>query len=498
MVRKNILIGVIGSIIAFLVSILNIFFITHLVIKNLTTNDASAWFLFYSIAMLLYVFDFGLSPTLGREISFCHKNSVVDAKRIKSLLEAAIGVNLLLAIICFFLFLIVGLLYLSKVFPPVDYSVIKFSFMYFLGGGFFLFLNIPLFATNYGLGQVFLERMLRSFLLMITVITVYVFFKFSHDFESLCKIWLLINLVFHIFLRFLTLKKAGIHFFEISGHFAEAKIIISTGYRQGLVGFGAWAIFQAGYFIIAHQLGPSYVTQYAPLMQIAGGLITVSAVLQYSLVPFVSRLFTQQEFNKIADVALRFNKFILLIVITGSAYVFVNAPLFLKYWLGPSFHYSHVTLGVLLIMSILEINHVSIATVAMACGYLKFVKISWLGAALSFILAFAFAKPLGILGVALGLFLAQLTTNNWCAVYLSLKFLKIPFRRYGRTFFTSLLYAGMMCVIIVTSQQLYLTGIRLFVYTTLLMGFLFFLSNLFLFKQEIIRLWKKNKASNFI
>lgn len=493
---KSILSGVIGSIITILVQIFSVFFITHLVFEHLKPTYASAWFLFYSIAQLLYVFDFGLSATLAREIAFTHRKEGIDFKRLHSVLRVSIGLNFIFGLIFLLLLLVMGEFYLSTIFHSLDTVIIQQSFIYFLGGAFFLFLNLPLLAIHYGFGHVFTERFLRAIILVVSVIALFIFFKWSNNFIWMCIIWLLVNALAHIFLRIYTCLKFNVSFFNLSINKAIAKDILSNSSQQGLIVLGAWIIFQIGYFIIAHKLGAVYVSQYAPLMQLATGLMLLASFLQYSSSPFISRLYIQGEHERVVYFLLKFNKCVLLITIAAAFFLVFNAPFIFEYWLGSTFKYSSWTFIILLIMVVLEVNHVSLASGAISCGYLRFTKLAWSAAFFSCLFGLILAKSLGLVGIALGLCLAQLITNNWGAVFLSLRFFHIPVKVYLRKMIFIPIY--------VISLYGIIKIIEMFVirqpYEFLLSGFTFSMYIIalmcILFKKDISVIWSILRAKS--
>jgi O-antigen/teichoic acid export membrane protein len=409
---KNIFRGVIGSGLTAIIQIFCTFVITHLVMKNLNITFASAWFLFYSIALLLYISDFGLSPTLAREIAFLHKQQDINKAQLHSILHTSLGLNFYSAIIFCVLFLLGGEYYLHSVFHGADAVIIMKSFMYFMLGSFFLFLNIPLLAIHYGFGHVFTERFLKSFTILFSTILMCVYFSWSHDFEKMCILWFGANLFIHLTIKVYTCFKFKFGFFSIKIEKVCVKRILSMSMQQGLVGLGAWVTFQTGYFISAHQLGAQFVAEYAPLMQVTLGIMSIANLLQYSCTPFISRIYIRGDIKKVVDFVLKFNQLVLLVTITSGVYLFINAPLLFSYWLGSNFHYFPAVFAILLVMVVSEVNHVSFVSNAIACGYLKFMKISWYGACASFTFALILQKYLGLAGVALGLCLGQLATNN--------------------------------------------------------------------------------------
>jgi O-antigen/teichoic acid export membrane protein len=493
---KSIFSGVLGSIITILAQIISTFFITHLIIKYLRPDYASAWFLFYSLAQLIYIFDFGLSPTLAREIAFIHTKDGINIKKLYSILSTSIGLSFILGIVIFLLFLIIGDYYLSHIFHGLDVPIILHSYLYFLSGAFFLFLNIPLLAIHYGFGHVFTERLLRTATLLVSVVTLFIFFKWSNDFQILCLCWLVVNFILHILVRIYTGIKFKISLFQFKISKIVAKNIMINGSQQGMIALGAWIIFQIGYFIIAKELGASYVSQYVPLMQLAMGIMMLANFLQYSSSPFISRLYIQGERNKVVNYLQKLNQIVMIIAIFSAAFLLCNAALIFKYWLGSSFLYSPWTFKILLLMVMLEINHVSWASGAISCGYLKFSKLAWLAAILSFVLGVVLVRFYGIMGVALGLFLAQLLTNNWGAIFLSLRFFKIPASVYLSKLAWIPLYTAVLYMIS-KMLEVFITNILYRFYISIIvLGFGLMMTIIISFKEDLQFIWSSLRGKS--
>jgi len=270
---------------------------------------------------------------------------------------------------------------------------------------------------------------------------------------------------------------------------ACATRILSMSMQQGLVGLGAWLTFQTGYFIIAHQLDVKDIATYAPLMQVTLGVVAIANLLQYSSTPFISRLYIRGELKRVVEFVLKFNQFVLLVTISSVVFLYINAPLLFYYWLGPSFHYLSSAFAILLIMVVLEVNHVSVVCNAIACGYLKFMKIAWCGALASFVFALILQKYLGVTGIALGLCLGQLTTNNWYATYLSLRFFSISGRQYFMKILVVLIYAlGIVLLSLLLTHFTKQNGTRLFL-SCLIFGSYFIIASYLQFKKDLRLGW---------
>jgi O-antigen/teichoic acid export membrane protein len=482
---KNISKGLVGTIIAVIAQLISGFFSTHLITKHLTPIYSSSWFLFYSILQLVYVLDFGISPTFSRKIAFCHQKAGIDKLQLKLVIENVLSINLIVAPLVILAISGIGCVYIYYTFAKIQHLTIILSFLYFLIGVFFLYLNIPYLALNYGFGNVFTERFLRALVLMITPVSLFVLFMYTNNFEIICLIWSMINLLLHFIIRAYCCVKYKISFFTFHLDKETSKSVLVDSSRQGFGGLAPWFVFQAGYFIVGHQLGIKYVTQYAPLMQLAMGIFSLAMLIQYVCSPFISRLYIQGELNKVINITLKFNQLMMLVICTAAVFLYVNAPLILRLWLGPQFNYVPTVFAFLLATIVLEVNHFSFVTNAAACGYLKFVRIAWLGAIFCILFMTLFSKWFGFIGISLGLFIGQLTTNNWGALYLSLKFFKIPFKTYFLNVKNFLLY------FLILSASMYLITFifkKLFIVLilTALMCTVFFLASIFLLEKKFI------------
>lgn len=425
MASKNFFLNGIGSVYLICIQSLGILCLTHLLIHYLPAIYVSAWFLFMSLALFVNLFDFGLSPTLSREIGLSHTVEGIDQKRVLSSIYTAISLNMVLAVFLLFLGAIGGCVYFAYVFPEGVRSSVLIGYSYFLVGTFFVFLTNPFFAIHYGFGEVAKERFLRSLVWIfgITLISCGIHFHFS--FVGLTKLWLLQGFLLHVVVRAYTQYRYKLVCLKLYIDLAQFKRMSGPSIRWAVMSFGALLILQSSGFVIAGVLQPELVARYTPLMQLATALINIGGVVQLSLVPMVSKLAGKEMHEKIRDIFLLASRVSLSLVIPLAIVLFFWGGEIVHLWLGNHFVYSASILMVLVLMAILETHHVSCAAVVMATGYVKFMIPALLSGVLTIVFSICFAHFWGLLGVALGVMLAQLFTNNWYVIFVSIKILKI-------------------------------------------------------------------------
>ncbi len=450
MIKKFVTSGL-GSFYLIVTQSLGYLFITHLLIRYLPPIYASAWFLFISIALFVSIFDFGLSPTLSREIGFSHGNEGLDKKRLLGTIYTAVSLNTIMAFVLLLVGIIGGGAYLHHVFPKVDYPIISHAYFYFLFGTFFMFLSNPFFAVHYGFGHVATERFLRSLSWLLAMLLLYIGVKCNLSFPQLGMLWLTQGVIVHFIARVYTIVKFKLHFLSVYIDYKQLPLIIGPSLKWAVMSFGAILILQTSNFVIASALKPELIAQYAPLMQLATAIMTLGGVVQLALVPMVSKLMGKGEHQKIRGILLFSSRTTLCLVLLPAICLLCWGGEIVHFWLGAAFHYSFGIMVVLLIMSVLESHHVSCAAVVMATGYIKFMIPALLSGVLTLVFSVCFAHYWGLVGVALGVMCAQLMTNNWYAVFVSLRCLHVSagsfFYNLLPVFFYAIILFGVGCLL---------------------------------------------------
>ena len=401
-----------------------------LAVRYLPKTEAGIWFLFLSIIVLVSFCDFGLSPTLSREIGLASKK-LNRSIRISNLFFTVRRLIIFISLFAMFCLTCFGYFYLYNLpFNHEQMYRVLLAFVMF-GVGILIILQAnPYLAVIYGVGNVATERSIRALGPLIGVVISYILVvKQSYGLYGLvfgylfqvCSIYLLAR--YFVFSK-VKLSKCGKYVRII------IKRIFEPSMQWTIMSIGAILIFQSSSFIIAYLIGVKYVAQFAILLQIATVIITIAGISSYVLVPFVAQAKGRGDIKTIYQfitLSSRVSGGIALVLAVFFYFFIVTVT---RVWLGPNFTVNQNALLFLLIMAVLEVQHVACASIAMATGYVKFAVIALISGVLNFILSFIFIHCWGITGAAASIFISQLLTNNWYAVFISLKKLNYSIKKY--------------------------------------------------------------------
>jgi O-antigen/teichoic acid export membrane protein len=181
--------------------------------------------------------------------------------------------------------------------------------------------------------------------------------------------------------------------------------ILSFSIFAMVLNVGALLAFQTDALVIGKFIGLKETAEFEvgnkffdPMTQL---LIGVSAVVM----PLATRLKATGDLVELRHVFLKWSKICLSIVLLVGLYLLVLGPEFIGMWMGPEFVVPSGRVLQVLMLSFLiylPVRGVAIA-IMMGLGKPAAPAISFLGmGALNLVMSIALAKPLGILGVALG------------------------------------------------------------------------------------------------
>lgn len=181
--------------------------------------------------------------------------------------------------------------------------------------------------------------------------------------------------------------------------------ILSFSVFAMILNVGVLLAFQTDALVIGHFIGLPETGQFEvgnkffdPMTQL---LVGVSAVVM----PFATRLKATGDMTQLRHVFMQWSKICFSIVLLVGLYLLVLGPAFIGWWMGPEFVVPSGRVLQVLMLSFLiylPVRGVAIA-VMMGLGKPAAPAISFLVmGALNLVMSIALAKPLGILGVALG------------------------------------------------------------------------------------------------
>lgn len=433
---KRILSGSVSALLMGLSSVASNLIMLRFLVRYLPPKEAGVWLLFLTMSSYLVVFDFGISPTIGREISFAIGETSLSeserALRIRELLATGSG---LLKVLAFALAVIcgtAGYFYLGSV---VDFHsalghTTVISWMIFVLAVAASVSGEIWMAALYGVGSVVTERLLRTAGYVIWIVLSVAILRSGGSLIGLSLAW------FYAF----GIRLAGKAIFlnsrrdfrptanRINWELGKALSGKSLKYAGTLI--GGTLILYTDNIVIASVLGPAKVPNYYAVARLVSACLAVAMLISTASSPFISVAFAAGKLDEVRRITMRNVQVSLALMGAGGSFLaFFGKPL-IQVWIGEG---NFVGFGVLIVMlcaMTLEAHHVTLATAVMACGEIPFFAPALIAGVLNLAFSFPLAHRFGLVGVALGTLLAQVTTNNWYIPFYSLRHLRVRFQDY--------------------------------------------------------------------
>lgn len=414
----------------------------RLVISHLPVQIAGVWVLFLTLGTYLAFFDLGVSPTLGREISFVigDRGRQEANETMADMVATAAAIFRALALLAFLVAAGAGAWFVAghQLTGGVGLAWLIFA----LGAAVNLLTSVP-FAALFGFGHVATEKLVRTGSLLLGLAGTYVVLWLGYGLVALALVWTLQGVVARfaagLFLRRwhpdLARTKGKVRW-ELARSFAAPSL------KWAAIQLGTLLIFQTGNVVIAFTLGTASIPSYEAASRIATTLLTLASLVAISSTPFISRAYAAQEMDTAADLLLRNVRIAVAFMILLSSFAAVFADRIIGLWLGPAHFIGFPVVWILLATMLLEVHHVTFASATMAAGHIVFLPPALIAGALNLIISFSLAPRYGIVGVVVGIMVAQLLTNNWYAPLVTLRIFRLSARSIFRSIWRPLLILG--------------------------------------------------------
>jgi O-antigen/teichoic acid export membrane protein len=225
---------------------------------------------------------------------------------------------------------------------------------------------------------------------------------------------------------------------------AEFRSLLNPAVRYWLTSLGAFLILQTDQFFIARYLGIAEIADYRAAYLVIANLNYLALTLSLISNPFYSQLWQAGHLPTFHSVLMRNLSVGLGIMLSGLLAAGCSSPSLFNLWLGPGHFIGFPILLVFSAMMLLETQHGFFAAAARSTE--DEVYAPWaLGAGLlNLLLTWLLVRRIGLLGVALGTFLAQLMTNNWFCVVHGLKQTKLSFHTYASRVLYPLMFLALI------------------------------------------------------
>jgi O-antigen/teichoic acid export membrane protein len=434
---KQMLYGAMGGAVLTAVSVAASFVQFRLIVDALPQSEVGLWFLFLSVGGYLLFFDLGVSPTLGREISFCSGDLAVDEQirneKIGTLIRTCLGAFSGLALIVIVAGSLAGWAYLSTVTSPSMIVTVRNAWAIFVLGTSITIIGEVWLSALYGMGRVGTEKLVRSIGPILWLFFTILVLRLHLGISGLAFAWLLQTLAVRA-LALLALNnlnpvalRSGRFDFELISRLA----VPSMKYAGTML--GGILILQTDNLVIASVLGTSEIPGYQAVAKLVTLMMSLSMMLVVSSVPFLSKAHARQDVIEIKQILHQNLRISLSIMATVGCFFAIFADRIISMWIGPDHFVGFGVIWILIAVMFLEGHHAAMAAATMSTGKLPFVIPALIAGALNIIASVLLAKRFGLLGVAAGTLCAQLLTNNWFVPLYTMRQFNINLYEHART-----------------------------------------------------------------
>lgn len=449
---RNILHGVLGSVVLTAASVLASLVQFRLLVNALPQSVVGLWFLFLSIGGYLLFFDLGISPTLGREISFCIGDSTLSesqrAERIGCLIRSCAGAFAAISALLCVAGMTGGWAYLATITPGSLLTQVRWAWAIFVAGTSLSIVGEVWLASLYGMGQVATEKLIRSvgpvLWLMLTVVAL----RTRSGLPGLAVAWLAQAVITRLIARGVLNKSQPSVLSVGRFDFALIRKMAVPSMQYAAIMLGGILILQTDNIVIASMLGTAEIPGYQAVAKLVTLMMSLSMMIVITSAPFLAKAHARQDVTEIKRLLNRNLRFSLSIMAGIACFLSYFADRIIAVWLGPHHFVGFGVVWALVAVMLLEGHHSAMAAATIATGKLPFVAPALLAGVLNIVASIYLARHHGLLGVALGTLCAQVVTNNWYVPFYTMRLFKISFSEH---FATVLLPIGKLFVVLLVA-----------------------------------------------
>lgn len=412
------------------------FIITFIGLKYLPVNISGIWIIFLSMVALINLFDFGLSPTIIRNVSYViagaqklvrqgidgvQFDNNISYELLSRLISDIKKIYRIISLVAFLIICLGGAAYFFYISPENIVSEIIIAWLVFSTG-----LVINLYYLYYtpiltGLGVIqysYLSNIIGRLLWLLLCLALY---KYNNSI-IMYAVTFLVSILCNRFCSIYFYRKNR-HIIKIhSVHRSETStipFIATNAIKLGVVSLGSFLINRATVLIAGIALSIVAAGQFTFTLQVYGAMLAISNVLLTTKIPELSKLVIQNKQNEI--------KLLIKHVIIASLGLYVLSFICFVLLSGELIRLTHARIGFLDLeylfllggVFLLELNHSLCATILTTKNKIPFAIPAIVSGFFIIILSLFLTKylNLGVLGLILAQGVVQLLYNNWMWPY---------------------------------------------------------------------------------
>jgi O-antigen/teichoic acid export membrane protein len=438
--NRKLLSGAIGGLTSSAVNMAASFIQFSILLRHLPLEVAGIWMVFANIASYATFLDMGLTPTLGREISFAAGNPALSeqdrVERIGTLIRSCVTIVVLLSSLVLLFGAPLGWSYLRTIVPQALISQAKPAWFIFIAAAALNLVGQGWFAGIYGLGEVFNEKIVRSLSALLGLLLLVVAVFTNTGFLGLSVAYLIQSICTVLMARFV-LSRVSLHATSKGKiDFEVVRELAGPSLKYAATLLGGILILQTDNIVIASTLGPKFVPNYQAVAKMITTLMGLSMMLVMTSMPLASQAYARNNICAMMQLLNRNLRFTLSVMVVFGSFLACFSDRVIQAWLGPNHFVGFPIVWVLLIVMALEAHHQVMAATTMSTGRIVFLVPALIAGALNIAFSVLLARRYGLIGVVLGTMIAQVATNNWYVPWYTMRLFKIKLSELVRSVFT--------------------------------------------------------------
>lgn len=200
--------------------------------------------------------------------------------------------------------------------------------------------------------------------------------------------------------------------------------LIPSAWKQSVLAWGSYLIYQ-GTVLLAVQLDDvKLIASYMLTLQLIYLLMQISNAPAYSYYPTISSAMAKKDITSFKNLLFRSLRISLGLYILGAVILYFLGNQILELIGANALLISGSLLVFMLFMYMLELHHVTHATIYTATNHIPFVLPSLLSGIAIFLGGWLVIDDFGLTGIIIVQFIVQLSLNNWYPVWLNYKLVK--------------------------------------------------------------------------
>jgi hypothetical protein len=401
---------------------------TFLVLEFLPRNEAGFWMVLVSLVAYVNLFDIGLGPTVTRLTAFA-RGGKSEYGTVANVYWTSRRLYLGLVAVVLALGIIVAWVVLPNATGLQLTTPRLAAWCLFIGGAAASIFAAHPFAVATGSGMVSIYRLTRAMAQVIGTGLAAVAGFAGFGLVGIAAAWAAQNaallvgtpLVRHVVPE---LKARAAYDHRL------ARAMIRPSLEWAGTNLGGALILASAPLIVASRVSVESVPSFVVTRQLAETLYIIALMPAQVIEPFISAASATGDTASITDLLRLTMRRVTTLLAIGGAVAAVFGREVITAWVGAQNFLGYPTLWLLLLLYVLEAHHVVHAIAVMATGRIAFLRVALLSGVVTVALGVVLARVWGVLGVVVGMVVAQLFTNNWYVPRYGLRLFKVPLRDY--------------------------------------------------------------------